>query len=221
MKDESTEAVEVDDDEMDAELGYAECDWSTLPAESVESHDRILGMEFEALEALDLGSLDDLSLWAAAQAFWDFGDEDRFHDLALRIVRTKKPHPAIDAIEICMELVNDYMVEGAWDDVVFLLPDVERLVPDDETLRARLGAMVSIGRGRIEEGMTVFQELSEAHTRHPDVLFLLAHDLLAVGREEAGMELLDTAQEVAELENDDEVLDEIAEFRESLWAEQD
>lgn len=217
--DQNTLPVEVDDDEMDDELGYAECDWSKLPQESVALHDRVLSMDYEALEALDIDALDDLVKWAAAQAFADFDDDDRFHDISLRIVRSTTPHPAIDTIEICMELVNDFMLFEMWDDLVFLLPDVERLMPDDETIRARLGAMISVGRGRTEEGMSVFQELADRHAAEPEVLLLLANDLLAIGQDKPGLEMLDAAQEVAELNDDVDVLQDILLFREALEAD--
>lgn len=218
-EDTSTSAVDVPDDEMDGELGYDDCDWSKLDPESVATHDRILDMLYEELEAVEFDDLDDLGRWAAAQAFWDHGDEDRFHDLALRVVRSDRQHPAIDYVEICLELANDYMLEQAWDEAVFLLPDVERLVPEDETIRARFGALINIGRGRIDEGMAVFQELAEGNESDPEVLLLLAQDLYGAGVDDAGDEILAKAEEVASMANDQEILTLIAELRAELDAE--
>lgn len=218
MRDDDINPVEVDDDEADDELGYAECDWSRLPAKSIDAHDRIIGLDYEQLEELDIDALDDLGKWAAAQGFWDFGDEDRFHDIALRIVRSKNRHAAINYVEVCMELVSDYLLEARWDELVFLLPDVERLVTDDDTIRARLGAMVSVGRGRVDEGMAVFQELAEAHESDGDVLLLLAHDLFSVDQDEAAFSMLDAAEDAASIADDRDILDEIAALRADLAA---
>lgn len=219
MEEDSTETVDVPDDEMDEELGYADCDWSRLDAASVAQHDRLLDVSYEELDAVDFDQVDDLARWAGAQAFWDYGDEDRFHDLALRIVRSKDQHPAIDYTEICLELANDYMLDGAWDEAVFLLPDVERLIPEDPTIRARFGALISIGRDRRDEGMAVFQELAEQNEDDGAVLFLLAQDLYGAGEDEAADSLLAKAEEVASLANDREVLEDIADLREDLEAE--
>lgn len=211
-------AVDASDEEIDDELGYAECDWSKLPRRSVAMHDRVLDMDFEELDALDVDSLDDLGRWAAAQAFYDFGDEDRFHDLALRIVRSEQAHPAIDYVEICLELASDYMLEGAWDEAVFLLPDIERLITDDDTIRARFGALINIGRGRREDGLAVFQDLADANEEDAEMLFLLAQDLFGAGEDEAGDALLAKAEEVASLAGDRELLDEIEALKRDLEA---
>lgn len=219
-EDEDIDSVEAEDDELYDALGYAEYDWDTLPEASVRRHDQVLDMEYEELLALDLDSLDDLGKWAAAQAFWDHGDEDRFHDLALRVVRSKKPHPALDYAEICLELAGDYFLDEKWDEAVFLLPDVERLVPEDATIRARFGALISIGRGRKDEGLAVFQELAESNEGDAETLLLLAQDLYGIGMDDAGDDLLAKAEEVASLANDQELLEVIADFRADLEAEE-
>lgn len=218
-EDEEFDSAEVDDDELYEELGYAECDWDALPEASVRRHDQILDMEYDELVALEFDEVDDLGKWAAAQAFWDHGDEDRFHDLALRIVRSTRPHPALDYAEICLELASDYFLDEKWDEAVFLLPDVERLVPEDPTIRARFGALINIGRGRDDEGLAVFQELAEANENDAGTLLLLAQDLYGAGIDTAGEELLAKAEEVASLANDQELLEVIADFRADLEAE--
>jgi tetratricopeptide (TPR) repeat protein len=216
--DDAMEPTEADDEMIDDELGYAECDWSTLPESSVDTHDEVIGLDYDALEELDVEALDDLGKWAAAQAFDDFGDAERFQDIALRIARSSNAHPAIDYAEIALELMNDYFLEERWDDAVFLLPDVERLVPEDPTIRARIGAQISLARGRVEEGMAVFQELIDEHEDDGAYLALLAQGLFEVGHDDEGEALLEKAEEVAELTSDEYALELIADFRAMLEA---
>ncbi|MCB9507307.1 MAG: hypothetical protein H6698_07240 [Myxococcales bacterium] len=211
--DDDKRATEASDEEVAEELGYSDCDWSRLPRGSAERHDAIMEMELDALEALDLASLDDLGKWAAAQCFDDFGQTDRFHELSLALVRTKKKHPALDYSEICLELFNDYLLDEQWDDAVFLLPDIERLLDDDETARARYGALVNVLRGRTDDGLAVFQELAEEYEDDALALLTLADDLLRCERVTEALSLLDKAEEIASIENDRELLDEIAESR--------
>lgn len=219
MSDE-TRAVEMDDELAEAELGYAECDWSEVDPDSMAAHDRVIEMSHAQLGELDIDGLDDLAKWAAAQAFADFEDDDRFHDVALRIVRSDTPHIAVDYAGICLELWNDYALLEQWDDAVFLLPDVERLVPDDESIRARFGAVISIGRGRTEEGMEVFQQLIDDNSGDAEALLQFAHDLAFADAMEFATKVLDKADEVAAFDNDQEMIAAVADMREYLFAEE-
>jgi tetratricopeptide (TPR) repeat protein len=213
-------AIETDEELAEAELGYAECDWSQVDPESIAEHDRVIEMSPEDLEKLNIDGLDDLAKWAAAQAFADFEDDDRFHDVALRIVRSEAAHPAVDYTGICLELWNDYALLEQWDDAVFLLPDVERLVPDDESIRARFGAVISIGRGRTEEGMEVFQTLIDANAGDAEALLQFAHDLAFADVMDFAIEVLDKADEVAAFDNDQEMIAAVTEMREYISSEE-
>ncbi len=213
-------AIEMDEELAEAELGYAECDWAQVDPESIATHDRVIEMNLDDLEKLDVDGLDDLAKWAAAQAFADFEDDDRFHDVALRIVRSETPHPAVDYTGICLELWNDYALLEQWDDAVFLLPDVERLVPDDPTIRARFGAVVSIGRGRTEEGMEVFQKLIDDNSSDAEALLQFAHDLAFADVMEFATKVLDKADEVAAFDNDQEMIAAVADMRDYLFSEE-
>jgi hypothetical protein len=217
MSDDEMRAQETDDELVELELGYAECDWDTVPEESLAAHDRVIELSYDALEALDVDALDDLGKWAAAQALADFEDDERFHDLALRIVRSDQTHPAVDYVEICLELWSDYVLLEQWDDAVFLLPDVERLVSDDETIRDRFGAMVNIARGRVDDGMAVFQKLTDEHSGDADALMQFAHDLAFCNELEKSKELLDLADEVAAFDGDQVLIAAIAEMRDMLF----
>ena len=96
---------------------------------------------------------------------------------------------------------------------MFLLPDIERLLDDDETARARYGALVNVLRGRTDDGLAVFQELAEEYEDDALALLTLADDLLRCERVTEALSLLDKAEEIASIENDRELLDEIAESR--------
>lgn len=220
MNDDERRAVETDEEMAERELGYAECDWDAVPAESITEHDRVIQLPYADLEKVVIESLDDLGKWAAAQAFADFEDDDRFHDIALRIVRSDEGHPAVDYAEICLELWNDYLLLEQWDDAVFLLEDVERLVTDDPTIRARFGAMINIGRGRIEDGMLVFQEMIESHASDGEALMQFAHDLAFCHQLETALGLLDKADEVAAFDNDQALIAAIAEMRDYLFGDE-
>ena len=219
MSDDDRQATETDEEMAELELGYAECDWSAVPEASLAEHDRVIGLTYDELEALDVDSLDDLAKWAAAQAFADFEDDDRFHDLSLRIVRSDKAHPAVDYAEICLELWSDYVLLEQWDDAVFLLPDVERLVSDDATIRERFGAMINIARGRAEDGMAVFQKLVDEHQSDAEALLQFAHDLAFCDVMDTAQTVLDKADEVAAFDNDQELIAAIAEMRDVLFGD--
>lgn len=220
MSNDEREAIETDEELAEGELGYAECDWSEVSAESIAEHDRVIQLPYADLEQVAIESLDDLGKWAAAQGFADFEDDDRFHDIALRIVRSDTPHPAIDYAEICLELWNDYVLLEQWDDAVFLLEDVERLITDDPTIRARFGAMINIGRGRVEDGMLVFQDLIDAHASDGEALLQFGHDLAFCNQMETAAGLLDKADEVAAFDGDQELIAAIAEMRDYLFGEE-
>ena len=220
MSDDDRQATETDEEMAEVELGYAECDWEQVPEASLLEHDRVIELSDDELEALDIDSLDDLSKWAAAQAFADFEDDDRFHDIALRIVRSETPHPAIDYAEIALELWSDYVLLEQWDDAVFLLPDVERLVSDDETIRERFGAMINIARGRKEDGMAVFQKLIDEHAGDAEALLQFAHDLAFCDVVDVAGQLLDKADEVAAFDGDQELIASIADMRVALFEDE-
>lgn len=212
---------DVSDEEAAEELGYADVDWSKLPIRSVERHDEILEMELDALEALAIDELDDLGKWAAAQGFADFEMYDRFQDICVRIVRSEKPHKAIEYADIAMELFHDYLLEESWDDAVFLLPDLERLLPDDPMARARLGALINVLRGRVDDGLAVFQELAEEYQDDALCLLVLAEDLIGCQRFVEATSLLEKAEEVAEIEGDEETLEGVAAARAYLAEQQE
>lgn len=201
-------------DEVAAELGYAELDWATLDQANVSRHDEIIEMDLEALDDLDLDALDDLSRWAAAQAYADYDIDERFQAICLMIVRSEKQHAAIEYGEICLELANDYMLDAAWDDAVFLLPDLERHVPDDPTIRARFGAMINLLRGNIDDGLAVFQELVDEFADDAETLVTIAEDLLGCEQPAAARSVLDKAEELARSDNDAELITAIEEARE-------
>jgi hypothetical protein len=200
-------------DHMAEELGYRECDWSRLSEDEINRHDEVLDFEPEQLRELDLESESDLIKWAAAQAWADLDDDAAFLETALMLVRSGNNHAAIDYAEICVELLNDAIIEGDWDHAAELLDDIERLVPDDISVRARYEATIKVMRGEREEGLAMMQEILDNAGDDAGLVLAVGEDLIACEELERAKEVLDGAEELARAENDHELLEDIADAK--------
>lgn len=203
---------------MAEELGYRECDWERLDEAEIDRHDDVLDWSPEQLRELDLDAESDLILWAAAQAWADLDDDAAFHDIALRIVRSDNQHPAVDYAEICVELINDEILEGDWDVAVKLLDDLQRLVPDDASVRARYEATITIMRGERDKGLAMMQEILDNAGDDAGLVLAVGEDLIACEELDRAKEVLEGAEELARTENDAELIEDIADARSYIEA---
>lgn len=203
---------------MAEELGYRECDWDRLNEAEIDRHDDVLDWSPDQLRALDLDKESDLVLWAAAQAWADLDDDAAFQNIAMRIVKSENQHPAIDYAEICVELVNDEILEGNWEAAITLLDDLQRLVPEDLSVRARYEATICIMRGEREQGLTKMQELLDNANGDAGLVLAVGEDLIACEELGRAREVLDGAEELARTENDTELLEDIADARSYIEA---
>jgi fructose-specific component phosphotransferase system IIB-like protein len=203
---------------MAEELGYRECDWSRLSEDEIDRHDEVLDFEPDELRALDLEKESDLVKWAAAQAWADLDDDAAFHETALSIIRSGNNHVAVDYAEICVELLNDAIIEGDWDQASVLLDDIERLVPDDISVRARYEATIMVMRGNRDEGLAMMQDIIDNAGDDAGLVLAVGEDLIACEELERAKEVLAGAEELARAENDHELLEDIADAKSYIVA---
>lgn len=210
----STDSEEVTDYEhMAEELGYKMCDWSKLDDQEIDRHDAVLDWSPDELRALKLDEESDLVKWAAAQAWADLDDDGAFQELALAIVRSREPHPAVDYAEIAVELINDTVLEGEWERAAELLDDLERLVPEDKTVRQRYEATIAILQGDNEKGLAAMQELLDSAGDDGGLVLAVAEDLIACDMIDEARPVLDKAEELARAENDAGLLADVQSAR--------
>ncbi|MFT4704379.1 MAG: hypothetical protein ACI81R_002082 [Bradymonadia bacterium] len=209
----SSEEVE-DFGHMSEQLGYRECDVETLDDADIDLHDEVLDYSVEELAKLDETNLSDLVKWAAAQAWADFDDDDKFRRLTLEVVRSATHHAAIDYAELCYELVNDAILEAEWDFAESLLPELGKLAPDDPTVVDRMSAVMLVLKGERDEGLARMQTILESAGDEAGLVLCIGEDLLACGEIDRAKEVIDAAEELARAENDTDILVDIATARE-------
>ena len=197
-------------DDLGESIGYSDFDWDDLPEGEEARHDEIIEMSLEDVRGLDLARASDLLVWAAAQVFADEEEDAEFERLALRIVSSPAPHPALDYAEIALELANDFLVEERYDDLESLLPHIERLVRDDATLTERFAALVALGKGKVEPAMRRIQKLADDNTNDPYLLAALGEDLISCGYYDEALALLDRAESLASAEHERDLESEVS-----------
>ncbi len=200
-------------EELALELGYRDFDWDQLDEGEVERHDEIIDMSPDELEQLDPAKLNDLHRWAAAQAWAEHENMERFTELATMLVEGDHKHPALDYGEIGLELVSDLMLEEEFTEARALLKRVSALVDDDAHLVHRYEASLDILEGDRDTGLAKIQAIIDQNETDPVVLLALAEDLLSVGEFEQSGQLLDQAEDLARMDNDKSLLEDIAEAR--------
>lgn len=213
----STESEEVTDyAHMAEELGYKMCDWSRLDDAEIDRHDAVLDWEPDQLRSLDLGEESDLIKWAAAQAWGDLDDDGMFQEIALSIVHSREPHPAVDYAEIAVELTNDLILEGEWERAVELLDHLDRLVPEDTSVRQRYEATIMILKGDTDAGLAAMQALLDNAGDDAGLVLAVAEDLIACDLIDEARPVLDKAEELARTDNDQGMIEDVMEARDFL-----
>jgi hypothetical protein len=209
-------------------IGYTDFDLDALSEAEVDLHDSILQLTFEAALDRSEDDLTDLQLWALAQAVGDFPDEadeatiqrsnERFEGICRKIVASTAAHPAIDYGAIGVSLVEEFMLAERWDDARKFLDEAERHVPQDSRVKDRFLALITILSGDEDKGFGMIQELvAEAEeARDAGLLFAIANDLLSIEMMEDSESILDTVQDMASLDGDDELVEMVNEMREVI-----
>lgn len=209
-------------------IGYTDFDLDALDEAEVDVHDSLLQLSFADALKHDENGLTDLQLWALAQAVGDFPDDadeatiqisnDRFEGICRRIVASTAAHPAIDYGTIGVSLVEEFMLAERWDDARKFLDEVERHVPQDSRVKDRFTALITILSGDEDKGFSMIQELvSEAEeARDSGLLFAIANDLLSIEMMEDAESILDTVEDMASLDGDDELVEMVNEMREVI-----
>lgn len=217
MNNDNTPFEDVDD--PSDELGYTEYDWANLSEEETESHDRIIQMDEDEVLALDFSALTDLEKWAAAQVLSDF-DNPKDNDLIDELIRGSKDHPAIDYLGIAMERAYDYIMEESEDDAREIIQIVRELATEDEAdMPEALEAMLLYWNDHETRAMAKYQEVLDTYRSSPEVLINIAGHFSMFGLRDRAHELLDQADVLARTENDQEMVDLIADFRANVDAE--
>lgn len=230
MTNENQYDAETDGFEDAFEPGYADFDWDTLDAKERELHDSILEMSREELLALDTSKLNDLALWAAAQAFADIDEDDslfpHFEKICFRIIESRESHPAIDYGGIGLELLNTFMAFERFADARTLLQKVVRHIPADSFIEERYSALISILEGDEDNGFTKIQQLIDKAEEMGDgyLLYAIAEDLITITALEDAEAVLEKVEEIAGNEKDDELAALVEDARatiEQMYAEEE
>lgn len=203
-------------EELALELGYRDFDWDQLDDAEVERHDEIIEMSPDELAKLDVAHLTDLQKWAAAQAWAEHEELEQFSVLSTALINGDHKHPALDYGEIGLELVSDLMLEEQFSEARALLARVAPLVDDEAHLVHRYEASLDILEGDRDTGLEKIQSIIDQNETDPVVLLALAEDLLSVGEFEQCGQLLDQAEDLARMDNDRSLLEDIAEARSFL-----
>lgn len=212
----SNEFVDLSGEDLDEEFGYRNVDWDALPEKEQTEHDAIRESSLADLDQLDVRSLNDLSKWAAAQAYADFEEDEKFLKIVRLLINSEDRHPAIDYEEISIELLSDLILEGRPDEAEELLDRVVELCDPDLEIGARYSAMIKIRKGDVDGGMATVQQLIDANQDHTLLLLAVAEDLIGVEAFEPATSVLDRVQFLAEEEGDDEVLAAVEDAREFI-----
>lgn len=177
-------------DDLGESVGYdVEFDWEKLDQAEVQLHDEIAEMDVDAIRALDESKLTDLQLWSLAQAWAEFDDDAAFERIALKLVRGSAKHPALDYGEIAVEIVNDWLYAGEFDQARELLPRVQELTPDDPHLTPRFRAIMTALEGDQDSALEQFEDLLERAEEDLELQMAVGLDMFSVG-------FLDEAEEV-------------------------
>jgi hypothetical protein len=215
-----------DFEEEDDQLGYnLDFDWETLPPDELQRHDEIVEMTREEVSALDVSTLNDLHLWAVAQvlAFDDETDEETelppldaaAEAIFIRLIDSRNGHPALDYGAIGISLVEEYMSQRRFDKAREVLPRVARHTPDDSHIEERFEAMFLIMEGSEDDGFARLDALAEKAEEEGDgyLVYGLARDLLSVGCIEECEGMLESAEQIAREQNDQELIELVEEAR--------
>jgi tetratricopeptide (TPR) repeat protein len=209
MSDQHNEDMEWTD-ELGESIGYdLEFDWEKLDPAEVDLHDQIIEMTSEDLQALDEKSLTDLQRWALAQAWADFDDDAAFERIALELVHGTRSHQALDYGEIAVEVMNDWLTAGEFEQARAILPLVAELTPEDPHVAQRFLAIMAVLEGEEDEGRERFQELLDQAEEDLELRMMLGLDLFSVGLLDDARGVLEECLEAARSEGYHEMEEEI------------
>lgn len=207
-------------DDPSDELGYTEYDWDNLSEKEIEEHDRIIEMDAEDALKLDTVDLTDLQKWAAAQVLLE-DDHAKGHALVAELLHSKELHPAVDYVSIGAEMLFDAVLEGELKRARNYLAALHDLCEPDDTLPLEFEALLLYAEGEKDAAMERYQELIDEYGDDPELLLDLASHMALFDLVDRADELLEQAENVARMNNDQELVEVITEAREALRNSED
>lgn len=202
------------------ELGYTEYDWANLSEKETNRHDEIISMDESAAAALDISTLTDLEKWAAAQVLIE-GENEKGMDIVRGLIFGARKHPAVDYLGIAVEFCYDAVMEHELEDARKILGVIHELAEPDDSIALEFEAMILFAEGQESASMAKYQEVIDEYGEDPEVLLNIASHFGMFGLMDRANELVDQAEELARNENDQELVEVIAEFRVHLNSEDD
>lgn len=202
-------------DDPSDELGYNEYDWDNLSEAEIAEHDRIIEMDLNEVLKVETDPLTDLQKWAAAQVMLE-DDHERGHALISELLNSKELHPAIDYVSIGAEMLFDSVLEGELERARNYLAALHELCEPDDTLPLEFEALVLYAEGEKDAAMQRYQDLIDDNGDDPELLLDLASHMALFDMVDRAESLLEQAEDVARLNNDQELVDVIADARQAL-----
>lgn len=222
MSDNNDQEIFIDLDDPSDELGYTEYDWANLSEAESDRHNEIIEMSEENVLQVDLDGLNDLHKWAAAQVLFD-ADNDRGEDLARALIFGDRKHPAIDYLELAVEFCFDHVLEDKLETAREILAVIHELAEPDDSTPLEFEALILFAESQKLDGdeakakeataMAKYQDIIEDFGDDPETLLNLASHFGMFGMMARANELIDQAETLAHAENDQELIEVIAEFR--------
>lgn len=214
---------EVDEDVDD--IGYTEYDWANLSEEETNLHDEIISSNVDYIRGLDFAKLTDLQLWAAAQVLLDAEEDEAAQvegsDIVRQLIFGKRQHPAVDYLALAVEFCFDAVMENELEDARQILAVVHDLAESDDSTPLELEAMILFAEGNESAALAKYQDIIEDYGDDPEVLLNLASQFAMFGVMDRANQLVDQAEELARNENDQELIEVIADLRVRLNSEDD
>jgi len=231
----SNETNDTYDDLDDASfaIGYNnDFDVESLPSSDIDLHDDILDYSLADLDALDLPSLTDLQRWAAAQQYADVdadevSDEEfdhreaQYEKIVRMILEGQRSHPAISYEDLCVELMNDYIVAERHEEARAFLPTVAAVITSDPHVIPRFTAIIDCASGDVEAGLEAFDAMLENAPNDAELHVAIGADLIACSMFEQAENTLERARDLAQADGDEELLLEIDDYFDALTALRD